>query len=88
MPYDPLVVNLSLSDPNCINAEDECTAYYAAQNASQDEISWAYQFEYGHWVTYYYVISKIPSPNHCSKGVWFLDAGFSVLQMQKEDSLS
>jgi len=57
-PYNPAVVNLSLSDPNCINAGDECTAYYAAQNASQAAISWAYQFEYGHWVTYYYVISK------------------------------
>lgn len=58
VPYNPAVVNLSLSDPNCINAGDECTAYYAAQNASQAAISWAYQFEYGHWVTYYYVISK------------------------------
>jgi len=66
VPYNPTVVNLSLSDPACINAGDECNAYYAAQNASQDTISWAYQFEYGHWATYYYVISEywpFPSPS-------------------------
>lgn len=61
VPYNPDVVNLSLSDPDCINAGDECNAFYAAQNASQAAVSWAYQFEYGHWVTYYYVISMTPS---------------------------
>jgi hypothetical protein len=60
VPYNPAVVNLSLSDPNCIDAGDSCNAYYAAQNASQAAVSWAYQFEYGHWATYYYIISKTP----------------------------
>jgi hypothetical protein len=63
VPYDPAVVNLSLLDPNCINAGDSCTAYYAAQNTSQATVSWAYQFKYGHWATYYFIISKIPRCN-------------------------
>jgi hypothetical protein len=67
MPSDPAAANLSLSDPNCINAGDECTAYYAASNASQDAVSWAYQFEYGHWATYYYVIGKILSVKSFSR---------------------
>ena len=76
VPYDPAVANLSLSDPNCINAGDECTAYYAAQNASQAAVSWAYQFEYGHWATYYYVIGKIPSMKS------FLRTGASLLMKE------
>ncbi|KAJ9213742.1 hypothetical protein DTO166G4_4673 [Paecilomyces variotii] len=56
MSSDPAVSHLPLSDPNCIKAEDACIAYYAAANASQDAISWSYQFQYGHWATYYYVI--------------------------------
>lgn len=61
MSSDPAVSNLPLSDPNCIKAEDACIAYYAAANASQDAISWSYQFQYGHWATYYYVISNTPT---------------------------
>ena len=46
--------NLPLTDPKCMN--DSCIAYYGAHNASQAAVSWTWQFEYGHWVTYYYVI--------------------------------
>jgi hypothetical protein len=56
MTMDPTVANLSLSDPKCIQAAEACTAFYAAENASQAAVPWASQFEYGHWTTYYYVI--------------------------------
>jgi hypothetical protein len=56
MTMDPTVANLSLSDPKCIQAAEACTAFYAAENASQAAVPWASLFEYGHWTTYYYVI--------------------------------
>ena len=46
--------NLSLSDPNC--TDESCQAFLNAENESQAAVSWAFQFQYGHWVTYYYVI--------------------------------
>src|ERR1700760_2967265 len=56
MQCDPAVVDLPTSDPLCIKAAECCTAFYAAENASQASVPWAGQFEYGHWVTYYWVI--------------------------------
>lgn len=47
-------VNLPLSDPGC-NSE-LCYAFAAAENASQEAVPWAGQFEYGHWTTWYWVI--------------------------------
>ncbi|KAG0652140.1 Ferric cupric reductase transmembrane component 7 [Hyphodiscus hymeniophilus] len=51
---DPATANLTLSDPRCNS--DACLAYMAAHTASQSEISWASQFEYAKYTTYYYVI--------------------------------
>ena len=48
------IKDLPLSDPLCAN--DSCTAFQAAGNLSQKEISYALQFQYGHWVTWYYAI--------------------------------
>ena len=56
MDMDPEVMNLSLSDPRCVQAAEGCIAFYAAENASQAAIPWASQFDYGHYVTYYWVI--------------------------------
>jgi len=52
---DPEVMNLPLTDPRCIRAAEGCMAFWAAENASQAAISWASQFEYGHFLTYYWV---------------------------------
>jgi hypothetical protein len=48
----PWFAALPLSDPRCRN--DSCTAFYAAHNASQTQISWASQFNYGRYVVWYY----------------------------------
>ncbi|KAF2004643.1 hypothetical protein P154DRAFT_616814 [Amniculicola lignicola CBS 123094] len=53
---DPTVVDLPITDPKCVQAVEACTAFYAAENASQAAIPWAGQFKYGHWATYYWVI--------------------------------
>ena len=55
-PMDPAspIANLALSDPLCAN--DSCEAFAVAHDLSQDTVSFYYQFEYGHWSTYYYVI--------------------------------
>ena len=53
-PTDPKVVHLPLSDPRCNS--DSCIAFQAAHNASQAAVSYAWQFEYGHWTTWYYII--------------------------------
>jgi len=52
---DPAVVNLPLSDPRCVLVAEDCLAFYAAENDSQAVTPFAGQFEYGHWLTYYYV---------------------------------
>lgn len=44
--------NLPLSDPRCDN--DSCIAFYNAHQTSQAQISWASQFLYGHYVSWYY----------------------------------
>lgn len=49
---DPTVMDLPLTDPRCKDAS--CIAFQAATNLSQAEISYYYQFEYGHWVAWYY----------------------------------
>ena len=54
MEPDSAIANLPISDPRCIEAAEMCTAFYAAENASQAVTPWAGQFEYGHWVTYFY----------------------------------
>jgi hypothetical protein len=46
--------DLPLTDPRCKN--DSCTAYYNAHIESQAQISWASQFLYGHYVSWYYAI--------------------------------
>ena len=48
------ITSLPLGDPLCNN--DTCFAFKTAHNASQAQISWASQFEYGHWTTYFYLI--------------------------------
>ena len=51
---DPVLKSLPLSDPRCRN--DSCLAFEAAHNRSQEEVSYYYQYEYGHWTTWLYVI--------------------------------
>ena len=53
MTPDPAIANLPLSDPRC-NSE-ACNAFYAGENASQAAVSWAFQAEYAHWATWYYL---------------------------------
>ena len=48
------IANLSISDPRCNN--DSCSAFKAAHAASQAAVSYTWQFEYGHWTTWYYII--------------------------------
>jgi len=45
---------LPMTDPRCRN--DSCIAFYAAHNASQAQISWASQFQYGWWTSWIYAI--------------------------------
>lgn len=45
--------NLTISDPRCNN--DSCKAFYDAHQLSQKEVSYSYQFKYGHFVTWYYL---------------------------------
>ena len=49
-----ILAGLPLSDPRC--NDDACTAYSKGHQASQAQISWASQFEYGKWTVYYYMI--------------------------------
>jgi predicted ferric reductase len=56
MPPNPAVVNLSTNDPKCIQAAEQCTAFYAAENASQAAVPWINQFNYGHYTIYAWVI--------------------------------
>jgi Ferric reductase like transmembrane component len=50
---DPSIAHLSLSDPRCNN--DSCVAFQAAHNASQAQVSYIWQDEYGRWTTWYYL---------------------------------
>ena len=43
---------LPLNDSRCNN--DSCLAFQAAHNLSQAEVSYYLQYEYGHWVAWYY----------------------------------
>lgn len=45
--------NLALSDPRCNN--DSCKAFYDEHQLSQKLVSYAHQFDYGHYVTWYYL---------------------------------
>lgn len=54
-PLSTVTAYLPLSDPRCVAAKENCTAYSAARNASQAATPYARQFEYGKWATYYYV---------------------------------
>lgn len=54
IPYVPTIANLPLSDPRCNNIS--CTAFYAAYNYSQATVSFYRQFDYGHWLAWYYAI--------------------------------
>lgn len=49
------ITNLPLSDPRCNS--DTCLAFKAAHAASQAQISWASQFLYGHYTTWYYLVA-------------------------------
>ena len=51
---DSVFANLSLADPRCDN--DSCLAFRSAHAASQAAVSYAWQYEYGHWTTWYYII--------------------------------
>jgi predicted ferric reductase len=57
MAMDPEVMNLPLSDPRCVQAAEGCMAFGAAANASQAAIPWASQFDYGHYVTWYWIVA-------------------------------
>ena len=48
------IIDLPLQDPQCNN--DSCLAFLAAHTLSQAEISYTRRFEYGQWVTWYYLI--------------------------------
>ncbi|TKX25304.1 ferric/cupric reductase transmembrane component-like protein 1 [Elsinoe australis] len=45
---------LPLTDPLCNS--NACLAFWAARNASQAATPWAGQFEYGHWLSYTYIV--------------------------------
>ncbi|KAJ8129846.1 hypothetical protein O1611_g3783 [Lasiodiplodia mahajangana] len=45
--------DLPLSDPRCNS--DECAAFKAAHVASQAAVSYYHQYDYGHYVTWYYL---------------------------------
>ena len=49
---DPTIMYLPLTDPHCQN--DSCLAFQAAHNLSQAQVSFYLQFDYGHWVAWYY----------------------------------
>ena len=49
---DLAIKYLPLNDPQCNN--DSCLAFQAAHNLSQAEVSYYLQYEYGHWVAWYY----------------------------------
>lgn len=51
---DPALRSIPLSDPRC--RDDSCLAFEVAHNRSQKEVSYYYQYEYGHWTTWLYVI--------------------------------
>ena len=51
---DSSIRDLPLQDPRCIN--DSCLAFLAAHTLSQAQVSYTLQFEYGRWVTWYYLI--------------------------------
>lgn len=46
--------NLTLGDPRCNS--DSCLAFKVAHAQSQAAVSYYYQYEYGKWLSYYYVI--------------------------------
>ncbi|KAF2839972.1 hypothetical protein M501DRAFT_932870 [Patellaria atrata CBS 101060] len=46
------MVDLPLSDPRCSNLS--CHAFAAGYNASEAELPWLSQLEYGRWTIYYY----------------------------------
>ncbi|ORY04196.1 ferric reductase like transmembrane component-domain-containing protein [Clohesyomyces aquaticus] len=52
-PVVPSMTYLPLDDPNCIN--ESCTAFYAAENASQAAIPFDSLNVYGHWMTWFYL---------------------------------
>ena len=45
---------LLLTDPQCNN--DSCLAFQAAHNLSQKQVSYALQYQYGHWLSWYYAV--------------------------------
>jgi magnesium-transporting ATPase (P-type) len=49
------ITNLPLSDPACNS--DSCLAFKEAHQASQAQVSWASQFLYGHYTTWYYLVA-------------------------------
>ena len=51
---DSYITDLPLSDPRCAN--DSCLAFQAAHNLSQKLVSYYRQYDYGHWVAWYYAI--------------------------------
>ncbi|KZF19808.1 hypothetical protein L228DRAFT_223655 [Xylona heveae TC161] len=71
------ITNLPLTDPRCNS--DACAAYKAAHLASQQQISWASQFLYGHYVTWYYIVAL---------GLGMLVYGTKLLRNQYPRALS
>jgi hypothetical protein len=54
-PYiDSPTENLTLSDPRCNN--DSCKAFYNAHQLSQKLTSYAHQYDYGHYISWYLVV--------------------------------
>ena len=54
MEEDPSLRPLPLSDPRCNS--DACLAFEIAHNYSQTTVSYYRQYDYGHWVAWYYSI--------------------------------
>ncbi|KAL6722370.1 hypothetical protein ACLMJK_001477 [Lecanora helva] len=52
VPDVPAIKDLPLTDPRCNNIS--CTAFYAAYNHSQATLSYYRQYDYGHWLAWYY----------------------------------
>jgi hypothetical protein len=52
-PVVPSMTDLPITDPLCVN--ESCTAFYAAENASQAAIPFDSLGKYAHWMTWYYI---------------------------------
>jgi len=54
---DNILKSLPLDDPRCLKAAENCTAFEVGMNQSQATTPRAVHFCYGHYTTYYWVVS-------------------------------